>query len=85
MTASTTIKFICKNCVAWQPIDLKGPHTIGEPKRGLCIMLPPSVALIIKNGQEVGQKNMRPCTLETEFCLSFVPKESTIDATNEAT
>jgi len=48
-------------------------------------MLPPSVALIIKNGQEVGQKNMRPCTLETEFCLSFVPKESTIDAANEAT
>jgi hypothetical protein len=83
MNDKTMMTAVCGKCVAWQPVELKGPRTIGEPRRGFCMMMPPQVALIVRNGQEVGQKNMRPATMESEFCMSFVPAPEKTNAANE--
>ncbi len=59
---------ICKNCAAWTELPPPpGPVTIGQPKRGVCRMFPPTpVPLYDATGRPTQQMNIRPNPLESE-------------------
>ena len=61
----------CRNCAFWREAPLGPVPEIGAPKRGLCFALPPTPAVKFKDGHIAGQTNLRPGTLETEFCMAF--------------
>lgn len=61
----------CKECAFWRESPAGPVPTIGAPKRGICFALPPTPAVRFKDGQISGQTNLRPATLETEFCMAF--------------
>jgi hypothetical protein len=68
----------CGACVFWNHMDAPGgPVTIGEPRRGLCIALPPTpVPQYDKTGRVVGQAHIRPIPTELEGCGMFEPRDA---------
>lgn len=74
------IEAACKNCVAWQPVEEKGPVTVGSPARGLCFGVPPyPYPRFDKFGNHVGQMDLRPCPAGDNRCLLFSPRPDLIN------
>lgn len=69
------LEAICGHCIAWHPVEMKGPVTIGQPKRGVCKGLPATpVPQYDARGNTIGQRDMFPCPVETDSCLLFTPR-----------
>lgn len=68
----------CGDCICWHPIELDPAQRllmIGQPPRGFCFALPPTAHPVIKDGQMVGNVNLRPAMRADESCYMFEPRD----------
>jgi len=72
--AETAISYTCGNCFHWERKE-ESTRVIGQAPPGVCWGAPPSVRpLLDRQGQLVGQQNLRAMTRENErACAAFVP------------
>ena len=69
------VQGVCRNCMAWTPVELKGPVTIGQVQRGVCRGAPATpVPVTDRHGNVAGQRDMRPCPAGDDWCLLFTPR-----------
>lgn len=74
-TEPETIQATCGACVHWHATQMSGPLTIGQPKRGMCMALPPyPFPQLDGGGRMVAQGHCRPMPMENEWCGMFIPR-----------
>lgn len=66
---------VCSECFFWRPVEMSGPVTLGQPKRGMCYGVPATpVPQYDARGNLLGQKDMRSCPVgSTPMCALFLP------------
>lgn len=75
------INACCRNCRGWQPVEEKGPVTLGAKQRGLCFGVPPvPFPKLDRFGNMAGQMDLRPCPTEDNVCHLFAIRPDLIPA-----
>ena len=67
----------CGDCICWHKVELDPAQRllmINQPERGLCFALPPTAHPVIRDGQMVGNVNLRPAMRADESCYMFEPR-----------
>lgn len=81
------VPFQCGKCFHFQPVEIRGPVTIGQDKpKGICFGAPPSVRWVIDKhtGIVTGQANIRPIVnIDERACGAFIPLETAPGAAND--
>lgn len=81
MKNEPSVEAVCGFCAHWakmEPGANGAPVTIGDRPRGMCLGCPPTPFPVMdQRGQIVGQRNLRPITVDGErACALYVPADA---------